>query len=220
MTAYWSTLVVLFVGAYLAGSISSAVLVCKLLGYPDPRDTGSNNPGATNVLRIAGKPAAALTLAGDVLKGIIPVLLAILFGLQPVLVALAGLLAVIGHIFPIFFQFRGGKGIATAFGLIFVLSWKVGLMTGAIWLIVFLLFRISSLAALVAFVAMPALMLWQTPAIFWPMLVLTLVVTVRHQDNIKRLLSGEEFGFKKSRPDAPTEDPTTEQPPTERSSAE
>lgn len=220
MTAYWSTLVVLFVGAYLAGSISSAVLVCKLLGYPDPRDTGSNNPGATNVLRIAGKPAAALTLAGDVLKGIIPVLLAILFGLQPVLVALAGLLAVIGHIFPIFFQFRGGKGIATAFGLIFVLSWKVGLMTGAIWLIVFLLFRISSLAALVAFVAMPALMLWQTPAIFWPMLVLTLVVTVRHQDNIKRLLSGEESGFKKSQPDAPTEDPTTEQPPAERSSAE
>lgn len=197
MTAHWPTLVVLFIGAYLAGSISSAVLVCKVLGYPDPRDAGSNNPGATNVLRIAGKPAAALTLLGDVSKGIIPVALAVLLGLKPIAVAMAGLLAVIGHIFPIFFEFRGGKGIATAFGLIFVLNWMVGLITGAIWLVVFLLFRISSLAALTAFAAMPVLFYWREPEIAWVMLALTLVVFARHKDNIKRMLNGEEFGFKK-----------------------
>lgn len=195
---HWPAIVVLFTGAYLVGSISSAVLVCRLLGYPDPRDVGSHNPGATNVLRIAGKPAAALTLAGDVLKGVLPVLLARLIGLSPLATAIIGLMAVVGHIFPVFFQFRGGKGIATAFGLIFVLDWQAGLMVGAIWLAVFAASRVSSLASMLAFIALPALVFWRDPAIVWPMLGLTLVVLWRHQDNIKRLLRGEEGSFKKS----------------------
>lgn len=201
MTAHWwlnwPAITVLFVGAYLIGSVSSAVLVCRLLGYPDPRDTGSHNPGATNVLRIAGKPAAALTFAGDLLKGVLPVLLARLLGLAPVAVACTGMLAVLGHIYPLFFQFRGGKGIATAFGLIFVLNWLVGVLTGAVWILVFAITRISSLASLLAFAAMPAFFYWQKPTIFWPMLALTFLVYFRHHDNIKRLLRGEEGSFRK-----------------------
>lgn len=194
----WSAITVLFIGAYLIGSISSAVLVCRVMGYPDPRDEGSHNPGATNVLRIAGKPAAALTLAGDVAKGIVPVLIARLLGLHPIIVALAGLLAVIGHIYPVFFQFRGGKGIATAFGLIFMLNWQVGIITGAAWLLVFAVGRVSSVASLCAFLIMPVLVLWLEAAAFWPMLILSLVVFWRHKDNIKRLIRGEEGSFRKS----------------------
>lgn len=193
----WPAIIVLLTGAYLVGSISSAVLVCRVLGYPDPRDVGSHNPGATNVLRVAGKPAAALTLAGDVLKGVLPVLLARLIGLSPLLTAIVGLLAVIGHILPIFFQFRGGKGIATAFGLIFVLDWQVGLVVGAIWLLIFAASRVSSLASLLAFLALPALILWRDAPMFWPLLMLTLIILVRHHDNIKRLLRGEEGSFRK-----------------------
>lgn len=195
--ANWPTLLILFLGAYLAGSVSSAVVVCKLLGYPDPRDIGSHNPGATNVLRVAGKPAAALTLAGDLLKGVIPVLLARLLELPMLLVAITGLLAVVGHIFPVFFRFRGGKGIATAFGLIFVLNWITGLLSGLIWLAIFAVTRTSSLASLSAFLIMPFMALWQQPAIFWPMLAVTLIIMVRHQDNIRRLIKGEENRFKK-----------------------
>jgi glycerol-3-phosphate acyltransferase PlsY len=196
---HWPAIVVLFTGAYLAGSISSAVVVCKLMGYPDPRDVGSHNPGATNVLRVAGKPAAALTLAGDVLKGVIPVLVARLVGLSPLVVAVTGLLAVVGHIFPVFFQFRGGKGIATAFGFIFVLNWLAGTITGLIWLAIFGVMRISSLASLLAFIAMPALIYWRQPALVWPMLALTLIILLRHHENIQRLWKGEEGNFKKSK---------------------
>ncbi len=203
MTPFWIThwpdLVVLGIGAYLAGSISSAVVVCSLLGYPDPRDSGSGNPGATNVLRVAGKAAAALTLAGDILKGILPVLIARLVGLPPLIVAVIGLLAVIGHVYPIFFEFRGGKGIATAFGLIFIISWVVGLITAAIWLATFLIGRISSVASLLAFLVMPVLMYWQAPVAFWPLLALTLLVFWRHRSNIGRLLQGEEGSFRSTK---------------------
>ena len=123
----------LCVAAYLGGSISSAILVCRLFGLPDPRTQGSNNPGATNVLRLGGKPAAALTLIGDVLKGVIPVLAALHWLELPVLIAaLAGWFAFLGHLFPIFFRFQGGKGVATAFGLLFALHWPTGLLTGAV----------------------------------------------------------------------------------------
>lgn len=198
MAAHWPAIVIFFIGAYLAGSISSAVVVCKLLGYPDPRDVGSGNPGATNVLRVAGKPAAALTFAGDLLKGVIPVLLARLVGFDPIIVAITGILAVTGHLFPVFFQFRGGKGIATAFGLIFVLSWLSGIITGLVWLVVFLLSRISSLASILAFIVMPVAVYWLAPAIVWPMAVLTLILLARHHANIRRLLTGQEASFKKN----------------------
>ena len=127
----------LFSGAYLGGSISSAILVCRLFGLPDPRTEGSHNPGATNVMRLGGKPAAALTLAGDVLKGVIPVLIAHQLDLGLMIAALAGFFAFLGHLLPVFFQFRGGKGVATAFGLLFALYWPLGVATGACWLLVF-----------------------------------------------------------------------------------
>ena len=108
----WFWLLPLCVAGYLMGSISSAILVCRLFGYPDPRTEGSNNPGATNVLRIGGKPAAALTLLGDVLKGVIPVVLAHYLGMGPFVAALVGTFAFLGHLFPVFFHFQGGKGVA------------------------------------------------------------------------------------------------------------
>jgi len=115
----WFWLVPLCIAGYLMGSISSAILVCRLFGYPDPRTEGSNNPGATNVLRIGGKPAAALTLLGDVLKGVIPVILARSLDMGPFVAALVGTSAFLGHLYPVFFHFQGGKGVATAFGLLF-----------------------------------------------------------------------------------------------------
>ncbi|MDX1804230.1 MAG: glycerol-3-phosphate 1-O-acyltransferase PlsY [Alcanivorax sp.] len=193
----WYWLLPLCAAAYLGGSISSAILVCRLFGYPDPRTLGSNNPGATNVMRIGGKPAAALTLAGDVLKGVIPVLVAYYLHMGPFVAALVGVCAFFGHLFPVFFQFQGGKGVATAFGLLFALHWPSGLLTGATWLAVFALNRISSVASLSAFVVAPAcLFVWLRPA-FGPMLVLTLVMIIRHRSNLQKLLRGEELGFKK-----------------------
>ena len=189
---------ILFVAAYLGGSISSAILVCRLFGLPDPRTEGSHNPGATNVLRLGGKPAAALTLAGDVLKGVIPVVVAVHWLELPLLIAaLAGWFAFVGHLFPVFFQFRGGKGVATAFGLLFALHWPTALVTGTVWLVLFTALRISSAASMAAFVVMPVVVaLWQ-PAVLWPMILLSAVLIGRHHGNIRKLLSGEELGFRK-----------------------
>ncbi len=194
----WQILTLLCLGAYLLGSISSAILLCRAFGYPDPRTQGSSNPGATNVLRVAGKPLAAATLAADVGKGVVPVAVALWALELPVqLAALAGLLAVIGHVAPVFFRFRGGKGVATAFGLLFTLHWPLGLAAGAGWLAVFALLRISSVASLAAFVAAPvAAWFWLAEA-FWPVLALSAVLWARHQSNIRKLLSGEELGFGK-----------------------
>ncbi|MQX53016.1 glycerol-3-phosphate 1-O-acyltransferase PlsY [Alcanivorax sp. PA15-N-34] len=185
------------VAGYLMGSISSAILVCRLFGYPDPRTEGSNNPGATNVLRIGGKPAAALTLLGDVMKGVIPVLVANYLNLGPLIAALVGTSAFLGHLYPVFFRFEGGKGVATAFGLLFALHWPSGLVAGGTWLSVFALNRISSIASLSAFVVAPAcIFAWLSPA-FWPILVMSLVMIARHRSNLQKILRGEELGFKK-----------------------
>jgi len=198
--AWWLTLL-FCLGAYLLGSISSAILVCRLFGYPDPRTQGSSNPGATNVLRIAGKPAAALTLLGDVLKGVVPVLVAAQIGLSATATALIGFCAFLGHLFPVFFQLRGGKGVATAFGLLFALHWPTGIVTGLSWLLVFGLTRISSMASMVAFLVMPATLWFWLPGAFWPMLLLTLILLARHHSNIRKLVSGQELGFRKPKSD-------------------
>jgi glycerol-3-phosphate acyltransferase PlsY len=191
----------LCLAAYLGGSISSAILVCQLFGLPDPRTQGSNNPGATNVLRLGSKPAAALTLAGDVLKGVIPVLAALYWLELPTLIAaLAGCAAFLGHLFPLFFRFQGGKGVATAFGVLFALYWPIGLATGAIWLTLFVSLRISSLASMVAFILMPLLTMFWLPAALIPMVLLSAALIGRHHSNIRKLLSGEELGFGKSKP--------------------
>ena len=139
----------LIVLAYLFGSVSTAIIVCKVMGLPDPRSQGSNNPGATNVLRIGGKKAAAITLFGDALKGVIPVFIAKFTASNDAALALVGMAAFLGHLYPIFFQFKGGKGVATAFGVLATISWPTGLCLLASWLLIAKVFKISSLAALI-----------------------------------------------------------------------
>ncbi len=180
--------------AYLIGSISSAIIVCKLMGLPDPRTQGSGNPGATNVLRSGGKKAAAVTLLGDALKGLLPVLLAKGLGATPEIIGLTAIAAVVGHLFPVFFQFRGGKGVATAFGTAFGVSWVAGLLAIATWLAMALAFRYSSLAALTALALLP-LFFWITAkstALVIAALVIAALVFWRHSENIKRLAAGSE----------------------------
>jgi len=181
-------------GGYLFGSISTAIIVCKLMGLPDPRTTGSRNPGATNVARIGGKKAAALTLAGDLLKGLIPVLIAHALQADATVLAGTALAAFLGHLYPVFFGFQGGKGVATALGVIYGLYWPVGLLTTAVWLAMALLFRISSLAALTAMLVMPAGFYWLQPQapIIVAMVILTLLLFWRHRGNIANLLNGRE----------------------------
>ena len=186
---------------YLLGSVSTAIIVCKMMGLPDPRTEGSRNPGATNVARIGGKKAAALTLLGDMLKGLLPVLLAHYLGANATLLAGTALAAFLGHLYPVFFGFQGGKGVATALGVTFGLHWPIGLLTTGTWLVMALLFRYSSLAALVAIALTPAYFYWLWPQmpVVAAMLVLTAMLYWRHRSNIANLLSGKEgkIGFGK-----------------------
>jgi glycerol-3-phosphate acyltransferase PlsY len=181
-------------GGYLFGSISTAIIVCKLMGLPDPRTTGSRNPGATNVARIGGKKAAALTLAGDLLKGLLPVLIAHALQADAAVLAGTALAAFLGHLYPVFFGFQGGKGVATALGVVFGLYWPVGLLTTAVWLAMAVVFRISSLAALTAMLVMPAGFYWLQPQapVIVAMVILTVLLFWRHRSNIANLLNGRE----------------------------
>ncbi|MBB72305.1 MAG: glycerol-3-phosphate acyltransferase [Legionellales bacterium] len=181
------------VAAYLLGSISSAIVVCKVAGLPDPRTEGSKNPGATNVLRVGGKLPAIITLLGDVLKGVIPVLAAKLYGIDGLYLALVACGAFLGHLFPLFFKFQGGKGVATAFGAIIALAWPVGLAALATWLVVAILFRYSSLAALVAALSFPIYAYYlAAPSYVYPLAGMSLVLIIRHHGNIRRLVTGTE----------------------------
>jgi len=186
--------IALIVLAYLLGSISTAIITCKLMGLPDPRTEGSKNPGATNVLRIGNKRAAALTLFGDFLKGLIPVLIGRLFEVEPMGLALIAMAAFLGHLYPVFFGFKGGKGVATALGVILGLSWQVALAALLTWLLIAKVFKISSLAALIAAVLTPLYCWLLTPQIeFMVMLaVMSLLLIWRHRSNIRNLLSGSE----------------------------
>jgi glycerol-3-phosphate acyltransferase PlsY len=191
------TTAALVLGAYLLGSVSSAIIVCRIMGLPDPRTQGSNNPGATNVLRIGGskaRPAAAVTLAGDMLKGVLPMLGAHALGAAPLALALVGIAAFVGHLFPVFFGFRGGKGVATALGVQFGLYWPIGAVTAAVWLFVAKVLRISSLSALVSMALAPVVvwLIWPEPALIGMQLVLTGLLFLRHRSNIRKLLRGEE----------------------------
>ena len=186
--------ILLIAGGYLFGSISTAIIVCKLMGLPDPRTTGSRNPGATNVARLGGKKAAALTLAGDMLKGLVPVLIAHALHASPTILAATALAAFLGHLYPVFFGFQGGKGVATALGVIYGLYWPVGLLTTGIWLAMAIVFRYSSLAALTAILLTPLGFMWLLPErpIIIAMVVLTALLYWRHRSNIANLLSGKE----------------------------
>ena len=147
--------ILLIFSAYLLGSISAAIIVCKTLGLSDPRTGGSGNPGTTNVMRLYGKKAAFLTLVGDIFKGIIPVLLAKVIVNSEFIIAICGLAAFLGHIFPIYFKFEGGKGVATLIGILFATHWLLGVSYIVTWILTALIFRYSSLAALIAVLPIP-----------------------------------------------------------------
>jgi len=184
----------LVIGAYLLGSVSSAIIVCRLMGLPDPRTQGSSNPGATNVLRIGGKKAGAITLLGDGLKGLLPMLVGQLLDAGPAVLAATGLAVFLGHLYPVFFEFRGGKGVATALGVQFGLYWPIGLTVAVIWLVVARLLKISSISALVCMVLAPVVV-WifrPEPILIWMQVLISLILFWRHRSNIRNLMSAAE----------------------------
>jgi len=194
-------LAVVVLAAYALGSVSFAIVVSRLMALPDPRSYGSKNPGATNVLRTGSKAAAVLTLAGDAGKGWLAVALAIIWVGEPGAAALAALFAFLGHLYPLYHRFEGGKGVATAAGVLFGLDWRLGLGTVLTWVIIAAFLRYSSLAALVAAVFAPiaAAVLLGLDARFAAVLAMAALLVWRHKANIARLIAGEEprLGAKK-----------------------
>lgn len=196
------TAAIVIILAYLIGSLSTAIIACKLTGLPDPREQGSGNPGATNVLRFGGKKIAIIVLLGDMLKGLLPVLVINLSGGSPLLLALTGAAAFLGHLYPVFFGFKGGKGVATALGVMLAISWLAGLTTLAVWLLVAFTLRYSSLSALCASVASPLIVWLYRPDIelLIMMIGMSALLVYRHKSNIHNLLQGKEskIGQKKT----------------------
>lgn len=177
---------------YLVGSISSAILVSRLFGLPDPREHGSGNPGATNVLRLGGKFSALGVLIFDILKGMVPVWSGYYLGFSQFTLGLIALMACLGHIFPVYYKFKGGKGVATAFGAIAPIGWSVaGLMLGS-WLLIFLISGYSSLSAVITAVLVPIYVWWFKPEFTFPVAVVCCLLIYRHRANIERLWRGEE----------------------------
>lgn len=205
-----TSLAVVALGGYLFGSLSFAVIVSRIMGLDDPRTYGSQNPGATNVLRSGNKKAALATLLFDALKGYFPVLLVKwygpAFGLDDEAVAVVAMAAFVGHLWPVFFRFQGGKGVATAAGILFAVEPVLGAAVMGTWLLVAFVTRYSSLAALMASVLSPGYylfgneVLWQTSAAeLLTVMVMSLLLLWRHKENIGRLMRGEEskIGAKK-----------------------
>ena len=181
--------------AYLLGSLSFAILLSRLTGTPDPRMSGSGNAGATNMLRLAGKKLAVLTLLGDLCKGLLLVLLADRLGFPLQEQAWVGLCVVLGHMYPVYFHFKGGKGVATAAGMLLGLYPLAALLAMAAWLLTFQLTRTSSLAALIATPLTLPLLAWQAPAALLPMSALTALIVWRHRRNLRDLMAGRERHF-------------------------
>ncbi len=191
-------------GGYLAGSVPFALLVSRVMALPDPRTYGSGNIGATNVLRSGNRWAALATLAGDAAKGWVAVMVARALGLPEAMVALVGIAAFLGHVFPVWLRFRGGKGVATAAGVLIAFDWRLGLAVIAIWIVVVAASRYSSLAALVAAACAPlaAWALLGVGPVFFAVLAMGVVLALRHRSNIVKLARGEEsrIGDKKAPP--------------------
>jgi len=184
--------------SYLIGAISFGIVMSHLFSLPDPRTIGSKNPGATNVLRTGKRLAALLTLLGDALKGALTVGLAQYFELSSLMVGLIAIATLIGHVFPIYYGFKGGKGVATAAGILFMFSWVMGLTVLGIWLGVFFIWRYSSLAAIIAGSLSPVIGFFYGID-FYELIassVIALILILRHMENIKRLIDGTESGFK------------------------
>jgi glycerol-3-phosphate acyltransferase PlsY len=190
--------IVVVVVAYLVGSISFAMVTSRAFGLPDPHDYGSGNPGATNVLRTGNRKAALLTLVGDGIKGFVVVMAAIriadALALPAFVVPAAALAVFLGHLFPVYYGFRGGKGIATAAGIVFALNWPVGLVLTIVWLTLAFGFKISSLAGLVAAALMPLGMFYELGAapVTFVMLAIAVLLFWRHRENIRKLVHGDE----------------------------
>ena len=188
--------------SYLIGSLSSAIIVCKIMGLPDPRGEGSGNPGATNVLRFGGKKAAAITLFGDMVKGLIPVLVVKYLDTSAVTLSLVGLAAFLGHLYPVFFQFKGGKGVATMLGVLLGFSWWVGLATIGTWLFMAKVVKISSLSALVA-TALAPVYVWywfNTNISIAVTIIMTVILFWRHRSNITNMIKGTEDSIGTDKP--------------------
>jgi glycerol-3-phosphate acyltransferase PlsY len=184
--------------SYLIGAISFGIVISHIFSLPDPRTIGSKNPGATNVLRTGKKIAALLTLLGDALKGALTVGLAQYFELPSLIVGFIAIATLIGHVFPIYYGFKGGKGVATAAGILFMFSWVMGLIVLAIWLGVFFIWRYSSLAAILAASLSPVIGFFYKID-FYELIatsIIALILILRHIENIKRLIDGTESGFK------------------------
>ncbi|MFT6990277.1 MAG: glycerol-3-phosphate acyltransferase PlsY [Paraglaciecola sp.] len=184
--------ILMFASAYLLGSISSAILVCRLFSLGDPREQGSGNPGATNVFRIGGKIPAILVLVFDLLKGTLPVYASYYLGLEPIYLAFVAVMACLGHMFPLFFGFSGGKAVATALGAILPLGLDLAAMLVATWGIAILLTNYSSLAAIMT-VSLAPLFTWLLkPEYTLPVAILSVLIILRHKDNIIRLCQKQE----------------------------
>jgi len=190
----------IIVFAYLVGSISTGIITSRIFNLPDPRTIGSKNPGATNVMRSGNKKAAIFTLLGDLLKATFVLLIASNLGFDGYTIIYVSLAVLIGHIFPIYYKFRGGKGVATALGILITLNFKLALIVVCIWIFVFLIFRYSSLAAIVASISAPLIGIFilndQSLNNFTYVMV-TSIILMTHQKNIKNLISGKELKFKK-----------------------
>tara|TARA_B110001469_G_C9590203_1_gene292877 strand:- start:175 stop:762 length:588 start_codon:yes stop_codon:yes gene_type:complete len=185
--------------AYLIGSLSFGIIISKLLNLSDPRTIGSGNPGATNVMRTGSKIAAILTLIGDIFKAVFVVKIAILINLSELDLMLVSLAVLIGHTYPIYYNFKGGKGVATALGILLVSNWILALSVIFVWLIIFSIWRYSSLAAISASLALPIISYYLTdmPYIILTNILITFLIVFNHRSNIKNLIKGVEPSFKK-----------------------
>lgn len=181
--------------AYLLGSFSFAIVLCRLAKHPDPRCCGSGNPGASNVLRIAGRQLALWTLLGDLCKGLLPILLAAELGLSPQQQAWVGFGAFVGHLYPVFFSFSGGKGVATAAGVLLGLYPPTALLAISGWLVTFIVTRISSASAMVAIPLSLPLLAWQHPEALLPVSLMASLLIWRHRNNLHDLMAGRERHF-------------------------
>lgn len=186
---------------YLVGSVSTAIITCKLMGLEDPRSVGSNNPGATNVLRHGGKKAAIITLIGDMLKGLVPVIAVTMVEPAAGAIALTGLGAFLGHVFPVYYGFKGGKGVATYYGVLLGFSWMAGIAALLIWLLTASVSKISSLSALVSALSAP-FVLWyssHSPELTVILGLMTALLFWRHRSNVSNIIAGKEhkIGVKK-----------------------
>lgn len=186
---------------YLVGSVSTAIITCKLMGLEDPRSVGSNNPGATNVLRHGGKKAAIITLIGDVLKGLVPVIVVTLIEPAAAAIAVTGLGAFLGHVFPVYYGFKGGKGVATYYGVLLGFNWIAGIAALLIWLLTAFVSKLSSLSALVSALSAPFI-LWHlshSPELTIILGLMTALLFWRHRSNVRNIIDGKEhrIGVKK-----------------------